>query len=164
MAYEKEHDSWSFLWVNLYSEDEGFLVDEDRSRRWRQFVKLWMWPVWEGFRSGNFLDLHIWIEENGLIIFKCDICEMAADSGIGLNSHIKAKHIEFYGIFVSWRRLRIMRKRKLVLFWENEEKLIINVMFATSELDGYSSWRTYENQTWGQWDGLGYTWICWGKS
>ena len=83
-----------------------------------------MLPVWERFGSRIVFDLHIWIEENGLIIFKCDICEMAADSGIGLNSHIKAKHIEFYGIFVSWWQLRIMKKRKLVLFWENEEKLI----------------------------------------
>ena len=33
MAYEKEHDNLSFLWVNVYSEDEGFLVDEDRNRR-----------------------------------------------------------------------------------------------------------------------------------
>ena len=39
------------------------------------------------FWNGNFLDLHILIEENCLIIFKCDICEMAADSGVGLNSH-----------------------------------------------------------------------------
>ena len=31
--------------------------------------------------------------EYGLIMFKCDICGMAADSGIGLNRHIKAKHI-----------------------------------------------------------------------
>ena len=60
------------------------------------------------FWSGNFLDLHIWIEENVLIIFKCDICEMAADFGSGLNNHIKAKHVGFYGIFVSWWRLRIM--------------------------------------------------------
>ena len=52
------------------------------------------------FRNGNFLDLHISIKGNWLIIFKCDICKMAADSGIRLNSHIKAKHIEFYGIFV----------------------------------------------------------------
>ena len=29
--------------------------------------------------------------------FKCDFCGMVADSGIGLNSHIKAKHIVFMG-------------------------------------------------------------------
>ena len=40
-------------------------------------------------------------QEYGLIMFKCDICEMAADSGIGLNSQIRAKHMVFYGFFVS---------------------------------------------------------------
>ena len=43
------------------------------------------------------------IEEN-LVIFKCDICKMTADSGTGLNSHMKAKHIEFRGIIGSWQR------------------------------------------------------------
>ena len=50
------------------------------------------------FGNENFLDLYTAIEENFLVIFKCDICKMTADSGTRLNSHMKAKHIKFYGI------------------------------------------------------------------
>ena len=58
--------------------------------KWRRFLE-----------SDRMIILKLNIRGKWFDNFKSDFCGMVADSGIGLNNHIKAKHIVFYGIFVS---------------------------------------------------------------
>ena len=44
-----------------------------------------------------------------LVIFKCDIFKMMADSWDGLDSRMDTKHIKFNMIIASWQQLRIAK-------------------------------------------------------